>query len=83
MTLLYVSVAFYVGFVVGWVATVIACSNGLHRIKADAARWKYVRNNAEIAGERQEGVYSWEFEAPDIDPDSIDADVDAAIAAYE
>ena len=82
LTLIFV-VALWVGFVLGWVAMVIAFTPETQRLRADAARWQYVRNNAVIVGEVQEGVYSWEFEAPDIDPDSIDADVDAAIAAYE
>lgn len=82
LTLLFVG-TLYVGFVLGWAWMHITCGPMIQRLKADAARWQYVRDNAEIVGEVQEGVYSWEFEALDVSPVSIDADVDAAIAAKE
>lgn len=83
MTLVYVSVALLIGFSAGWASMVFAFSPEVQRLRADAARWQYVRDNAEIVGEVQEGVWFWQFEAPDVHRDSFDADVDAAIAAYE
>lgn len=80
LTLLFVG-TLYAGYVLGWTAKYVVDGPMFRRLKVDAARWQYVRNNAEIVGEPQEGVYFWEFEAPDIDPDSIDPDVDAAIEA--
>lgn len=82
LTLLFVG-TLYVGFVLGWASVHITSGPTIQQLKADAARWQYVRNNAEIVGEVQEGVYTWEFEAVDISPVSLDADVDASIAAYE
>ena len=81
LTLAYVSGALFVGFVFGWASMCVAFDPMITRLRADAARWRYVRNNAEIVGTYQEGVFTWEFELPDIDQDSIDADVDAAILA--
>lgn len=49
--------------------------------EADQRRWKFVRDNATLAGDTQDGVYLWEFEALDMNPDSIEADVDASIEA--
>lgn len=49
--------------------------------EADQRRWRYVRDNSTLAGETQEGVYLWEWEALDRNADSIDADVDASIEA--
>lgn len=46
-----------------------------------AARWHFVRDNARVRGEPQEGVYRWSFDLPDVNPESIEADADAAIAA--
>jgi hypothetical protein len=82
LTLLFVG-TLYVGFVLGWASVHITSGPMIQRLKADAARWQYVRNNAEIVGEVQEGVWSWQFEAPDVHQGSFDADVDAAIAADE
>jgi len=58
-----------------------ALEKRLAAAEVDARRWRYVRMHSDIVGEDQEGVYRWQFSAPDIDPDSIDADVDAAIEA--
>jgi len=82
MTLLYVSIALLVGFSAGWASMVFAFTPMINQLRADAARWHYVRQNAEIVGEVQEGVYEWCFEAVDVSPVSLDADVDASIAAY-
>lgn len=80
MTLLFVG-TLYIGFVLGWATMHITSGQMIQRLMADAARWQYVRNNAEIVGEVQEGVWSWQFEAPDTHQGSFNADVDAAILA--
>jgi hypothetical protein len=49
--------------------------------EADAARWWWIRKHAEIVGEGPRGVYRWQFSLPDVESDSIEADVDAAILA--
>lgn len=49
--------------------------------EADAARWRYVRDNMEIVEQPYQGAYLWEIELPDANPDNVDLDVDAAIEA--
>ena len=83
MTVVWILAVLFVGFVCGGSAAVIVYSDALRSAQADAARWQYVRQNAEIVCEVQEGVYEWCFEAVDVSPVSLDADVDASIAAYE
>lgn len=63
------------------VADGLALVDRLDAAEADALRWRYVRDNSTLAGETQQGVYLWEWEALDMNPDSIEADVDASIEA--
>lgn len=58
-----------------------AAADEVERLRKVERRYEWIKADMGIVGETQEGVFLYEFELPDFDPDSFDNDIDALLEA--